>query len=261
MPQLDFNERVAAQLETFYRGRDVTRRRTLSSSALDAQAGDDVLDVGCGPGFDLLHALDAVGSAGTVTGVEMAPAMLAIAKQRTTGRHNVRLLEGSATQLPLHDGSMDRALSVQVLEYVPDVARALAELHRVVRPGGRVVVWATDWTTLSWHSSDDDRMRRMTTAWDRHLAHPSLPRTLAAQLGAAGFADVRRDAHAFETTALDPEAFGGAGVAIVANYLATLTDIDQQDVDAWSNDLKHLAVNGAYSYAITQFCFTSTRPQ
>jgi len=259
MPPMEFDERVAAQLEGFYRGRDVTRRRKLSTTALDAQPGDNVLDVGCGPGFDLLHAVEAVGHAGTVTGVDLAPAMLALAQRRTEGHANVRLIEASATELPLEDGSVDRAVSVQVLEYVADTGQALRELHRVLRPGGHVVLWATDWTTLSWSSSDDARMARMTAAWDRHLAHPALPRTLAARLSAAGFVDVAREAHVFETTTLDPETFGGAGLMIVGQYLATLDNVDQDEVAAWTDDLKQLAANGEYSYAVTQFSFTGTR--
>jgi SAM-dependent methyltransferase len=50
-------------------------------------------------------------------------------------------------------GSFDRALSVQVLEYVSDPAAALADLHRALRPGGRLVVWDVDWSTVSWHST------------------------------------------------------------------------------------------------------------
>ncbi|MEA2449910.1 MAG: hypothetical protein QOG63_1842, partial [Thermoleophilaceae bacterium] len=60
MDQLVFDERVAAQLEAFYRSRDVRRRRALVVDALAPQAGDVVLDVGCGPGFYVLDTLDRV---------------------------------------------------------------------------------------------------------------------------------------------------------------------------------------------------------
>ena len=128
---------------------------------------------------------------------------------------------------------MDRALSVQVFEYIADIPAALAEVHRVLRPGGRVVLWDIDWTTLSWHADDAERMARMTQAWDRHLVHPALPRTLAAALRAAGFADVRCDAHVFCTTAMDPESFGGNLPKIIGGYLRGLDDIAQDDIAAW----------------------------
>jgi arsenite methyltransferase len=258
--QIDFDERTAAQLEVVYRTRDIRRRRALAQKALASQPGDEVLDVGCGPGFYVVDILDIVGENGAVTGVDASAAMLAIAGRKAGDRSNVRLLEGEATKLPVGDASVDRAISVQVFEYLSDVDAALAELMRVVRPGGRVVIWDIDWSTLSWHSSDTERMRRIVRAWDRHLADPVLPRTLLASLRRAGFTDVRRDAHPFTAETMDPEAFGGYMPALIRQYLGGLDDVDQAEADAWLADLKALDAGGAYSFAVLQFCFTATRP-
>jgi arsenite methyltransferase len=259
--QIDFDERTAAQLEVVYRTRDIRRRRALAQQALAAQPGDAVLDVGCGPGFYVVDILDIVGENGAVTGVDASAAMLAIAARKAGDRPNVRLLEGEATKLPVGDASFDRAISVQVFEYLSDVDAALAELMRVVRPGGRVVIWDIDWSTLSWHSSDIERMRRMAGAWDRHLADPVLPRTLLASLRRAGFTDLRRDAHPFTAETMDPEAFGGYMPALIRQYLGGLDDIDEAEADAWLADLEALDAGGAYSFAVVQFCFTATRPE
>ena len=260
--QIDFDERTAAQLEVVYRTRDIRRRRALAEEALAPQPGDEVLDVGCGPGFYVVDILDIVGENGAVTGVDASASMLAIAARKTGDRPNVRLLEGEATELPVGDASVDRAISVQVFEYLSDVdvEAALAELMRVVRPGGRVVIWDIDWSTLSWHCSDTERMRRIVRAWDRHLADPVLPRTLLASLRRAGFTDVRRDAHPFTAETMDPEAFGGYMPALIRRYLGGLDDVDQSDADAWLADLEALDAGGAYSFAVLQFCFTATRP-
>ena len=98
--QIDFDERIAAQLEVFYRTRDIKRRRALAQEALAPQPGDEVLDVGCGPGFYVVDILDTVGANGSVTGVDASAAMLAIAGRKAGDRPNVRLLEGEATKLP-----------------------------------------------------------------------------------------------------------------------------------------------------------------
>ena len=73
--------------------------------------------------------------------------MLEIAARRCAGRDNATFAEGDATALPVADADFDAALSVQVFEYVPDIAAALGELHRALRPGGRVLIWDVDWAT------------------------------------------------------------------------------------------------------------------
>src|SRR4051794_4869047 len=260
MEQIVFDERVAAQLEVFYGTREVLRRRALVAEALVAQPGDRVLDIGCGPGFYLADGLERIGPEGSAMGVDMSTSMLEASRRRLAGAANVKLLEGNATALPVGDEAFDRALSVQVFEYVTDIPAALAELWRVLRPGGRAVVWATDWSTLSWHSGHGERMARMTAAWDRHLADPVLPRTLAAAMRTAGFADVERAGHVFASTSMDPETFGGNAPAIVRGYLKGLADVDQAEADAWLAELRELDARGEYSYALTQFCFAATRP-
>ena len=78
-------------------------------------------------------------------------------------------------------------VTTQVLEYVPDVAGALAEMHRVLRPGGRLLVLDTDWDSLVWHAPDEELMARVLATWDEHLVDPHLPRSLGRSLREAGF--------------------------------------------------------------------------
>ena len=259
MSQLAFDERLAAQLESFYRTRDVLRRRRLVLDALGAQPGDSVLDLGCGPGFYVADLLDRVGDAGAVTGVDVSAAMRAMTARRVDHRPNASVLDGEATNVPLGDAAVDRALSVQVFEYVGDVGAGLAELRRVVRPKGRVVIWDIDWSTLSWHSEDPSRMARMSAAWDRHLAHPTLPRTLGASLRAAGFGEVRCEGHLFCGTSMDRETFGGNLPQLIADYVGGLDDVPAGEAEAWLEELRALDARGEYFFALVQFCFTATR--
>jgi SAM-dependent methyltransferase len=208
MSQLVFDDDLANQLETLYRTRDVLRRRRLVREALGAAPGERVLDVGCGPGFYVAELLSQVGATGSVVGVDASPQTLALARRRTQGQDNVALHQADATALPVADASFDRALSVQVLEYVSDTAAALAELHRALRPGGRLVVWDVDWSTVSWHSADPDRMHRVLAVWAGHLADPCLPRTLAARLRSAGFGDIRAEGHTFASAEFTPDSYG-----------------------------------------------------
>ena len=258
MSQLEFDRRLAERLERLYRTRDLLRRRKLVRAALGARPGDRILDVGCGPGFYDIELLEDVGPEGSVVGLDISTDMLAVAAKRAEGHDNVTFHEAAATSLPVPDASFERALCVQVLEYVPDVPAALTEMHRALRPGGRVLVWDVDWATVSWHTIDRQLTRRVLAAWDKHLTHASLPRTLAAHLRSAGFEDVRMDAHAFATTELTPDAYGGSLVPLLEHYVADQGGMSQNEAKAWADEQRELGDRGEFFFTVTQFCFTAT---
>jgi arsenite methyltransferase len=258
MSQLVFDEALAAQLETLYRTRDVLRRRRLVRGALGAAPGERILDVGCGPGFYLPELLEQVGPTGSVTGVDASPQTLELARRRTQGHDNVALHLADATALPVPDDGFDAALSVQVLEYVADPDAALAELHRVLRPGGRLVVWDVDWATVSLHSSDAARTARVLHAFDRHLAHRSLPQTLTARLRSVGFEGIDVQGHAFVTNELLPDAYGGSVVPLIEQYVAK-QEGTEDEAAAWLADQRELGERGEFFFACIQLCFTATR--
>ena len=259
MSQLEFNAELAAQMEVVYSKRDLLRRRALVHEALGAAPGERILDVGCGPGFYVSETLERVGPEGAVVGVDASPAMLGLAAKRCEGHANCTFHEGDATGLPVDDAGFDRALSVQVLEYVADIPAALRELHRVLRPGGRLLLWDVDWATVSWHSDHPDRMDRVLRAWDEHLSHPSLPRTLAARMRAAGFDDVDMQGHSFATTDVSPETYAGALLQLMQDFVAGREEIGADEAAAWAAEQRELVERGESYFACIQFCFTGTR--
>jgi SAM-dependent methyltransferase len=258
MAQLEFDEATARQLDGVYRTRDVRRRRQLVRDALGVAPGERVLDIGCGPGFYVAELLEQVGPDGSVVGVDSSPSMLAMAAHKSEGHDNVAFHEAEATSLPVEDTSFDAILSVQVIEYVADVQAALAEMHRALRPGGRLLVWDVDWGTLSLRTTDPARTERILRAWDGHLAHPSLPHTLTAELKSTGFEDVRVEGHTFATNEFDPETYGGFLIPFIANFV-TDRDISDEDAQAWEAEQRELARRDEFFVACIQFCFTATR--
>jgi SAM-dependent methyltransferase len=106
------------------------------------RAGDRVVDVGSGAGFDSLIAGRMVGPAGQVVGVDMTPAMLAKAERgaREARLGNVEFRLGQAEALPVEDGWADVVISNGVLNLVPDKTTALQEMARVLKPGGRLQI-------------------------------------------------------------------------------------------------------------------------
>jgi len=257
--ELAFNEDVGRQLEAAYQVRDAIRRRRLVRAALGARSGEQILDVGCGPGFYCAELLEEVGPRGRVVGLDMSPEMLVLAQRRCAAYENVEFGQAEATGLPVDDAAFDGAVCVQVLEYVRDIPAALAELHRVVRPGGRVVVWDVDWATVSWHSEHPDRMARVLRAWDEHLVHRSLPRTLASAMRAVGFERVEMEAHSFASTEFDPETYAVATMQIIRRFVPGHDGVSDDEARAWGDEQRELGERGEYYFACLQSCFTATR--
>ena len=258
MSQLPFDEETSKRLEPLYRTRDALRRRRLVREAIAAEPGDRILDVGCGGGFYIAELLDTVGRDGVIVGVDSSAPMLGLAAARCSGHNNVTFREGDALALPVEDESFDVVFSVQVLEHVADTTAALVEMRRALRPGGRVVIWDVDWATVSWYSPDPLRMDRVLRAWDEHLAHPSLPRTLASRMRTAGFEGITSQGHAFASTEFDPETYGVGMTTLIADFVSGRDSVTAEDAAAWAAEQERLGKRGEYYFSCTQFCFQGT---
>lgn len=104
------------------------------------RAGQHVLDVGCGAGLDAILAARRVGPAGSVVGVDMTAEMIDKARTNAVrlGQTNVEFREGLLERLPIDNDSVDVAISNGVFNLCVDKPRVLAEVYRVLRPGGRL---------------------------------------------------------------------------------------------------------------------------
>jgi arsenite methyltransferase len=105
-------------------------------------AGETVVDLGCGAGFDTILAAQMAGPEGRVIGVDMTPAMLNKARRNAEllGLGYVELREGFLEELPVADSTVDVVISNGVINLCPDKASVLAEAFRVLKPGGRLQI-------------------------------------------------------------------------------------------------------------------------
>jgi arsenite methyltransferase len=255
MSMLQFDDDAARRIQRVYSTPDVVRQRAEVLALLAAQPGERVLDVGSGPGFLVASLADAVGPGGAVHGVDPSTPMNTVARGLTSGRSWVGIDEGDALALPYADGTFDAAVSTQVYEYVADIPAALAELRRVLRRGGRVLVLDTDWDSVVWHAADRERHRRVMAAWEEHLVHPHLPCTLAGQLRRAGFRVVRRSLLPLFNPVYEQDTFSALIMDMIARFVAGRQGVTGAEAGAWLADLRERGAEDDYLFSINRYCF------
>jgi ubiquinone/menaquinone biosynthesis C-methylase UbiE len=138
------------------------RLKSQSLEALGLHPGAVVLDVGCGPGSDI-HALAATGTCRPV-GVDVDPRLLAAARMAAVPGQSAVFVCADATGLPFPGSSFDAVRSERMLQHLPDPVRAVREMVRVTRPGGRLVLIDTDWTSLTIEGTGDPATEQLLLA-------------------------------------------------------------------------------------------------
>lgn len=126
----------------------VERYKRRSHQLLRPEAGDRILDVGCGPGHDVRMLVELVGEGGEVVGVDNSQSMIETARAEATGQARVRFEVDDALDLSFEDDSFDAARADRVLQHLESPTTAIDELRRVTRPGGWIGVSDSDFETI-----------------------------------------------------------------------------------------------------------------
>ena len=163
--------------------------------ALSPEVGQTILDVGCGAGQSVLQLGEFVGPDGKVIGVDISPALLDIARRRAVGRGNVEFVEHDASRLALPDRSIDGVFSRFGVMAFRDPVAAFANLHRMMKPSGRLAF-------VCWRALDENELDLLPLrAAGLEARHDPTPfsfadaDTLRTTLQAAGFRQVAMQAH------------------------------------------------------------------
>ncbi len=204
-----------------------TGRRTVNRLALSE--GATVLDVGCGTGASALPAAERVGPSGRVIGIDLAEELLRRARTKAVmrGLDNVEFHAGDMERLGYPDGHFDAVVCVFALFFAPDMERQLAELWRMVRPGGQLAV--TTWgprmfepATSRWRCVIEHMCPQLAATgnpWDR-ITDPSSVRRL---FGDAGVPEVTVEAENARQALTTPEDWWtvvlGSGLRGIVNQM------------------------------------------
>lgn len=177
-----------------------TMARTLAAAKersfewLQAEPGRRLLDIGCGPATDTLALARRVSPGGRVDGIDADPEMVAEAQRRAAaaeGELEAYHQLAQATALPFADDFFDGARSERLFQHLADPAAALAEMIRVTRPSGRVVVLDTDHELTFFDSDEPELADRLLKLRAKAVANPRSGRRLWRLCREAGLQDLR----------------------------------------------------------------------
>jgi SAM-dependent methyltransferase len=258
---LQFDAQQSARVDKNYANPAIVEQRRRTLEALALLPNEAVLDVGCGPGYLTRDMAQLVGPNGQVHAIDISASMLEITCTRCVDLPWVQLHEADAQHIPLADASVDATVSVQVYLFAPDLNPVLAELYRVLRPGGRAVIVDTDWDSVVWHSSDAVRMQRLLGVWKRRYTDARVARQFPGALRRAGFAIELATAIPIVELSGNEGSYSAGTLKELPKFVSGKDGIGENDVQAWSKDQCDLSASGAYFFALNRFLFVARKPE
>src|SRR5579872_162184 len=227
---------------------------------LAPKPGAHFLDAGCGTGDDVRALGRLVAPGGQVTGIDASSAMIAEAAQRSVGSDPpVSFAVADVSALPYADGEFDGCRAERVLQHMEQPERGLAEMARVVRSGGRVVVFEPDWEMLVVDTNDATVTRAFRQAHTDMVACGDIGRRLYALFRDCGLGDV----------AIEPRTsilfdFASANLPcqfeVSVERAVTKGSITAERGAEWLRDLRERDRTGRFFVAITSFIASGTKP-
>jgi ubiquinone/menaquinone biosynthesis C-methylase UbiE len=240
--------------------------RSWERAQLGLAHGQRLLDVGCGLGEAALALAEDLGSSGEVVGVDVSERMLGIARSRArSARCRVRFTVGDAYSLDEPDDSFDAVRSERTLQWLSEPAAAIAEMVRVVRPGGRISLIDTDWSTFTIDVGDDalQALVRDGMRTERNRAS-NVGRRLHDLLGAAGCVPLVRTAATQTWTTWDPDEssapLGCFSMESLADDLVATGQLGTAERRGFVSTIHDAARRGRFLMSLTMFGVVAVAP-
>jgi SAM-dependent methyltransferase len=210
---------------------------------LSLRKGLRVLDVGCGVGFGARRLAELVAPEGNVVAVDMRAEMIAEGRRRQAGGGvRVELLEADLERLDFEDATFDRCRADRALASTEAPDRVVAEMVRVLRPGGTVGIFDFDWDTLFIDGCNRETSRRIARSFSDSFRHGTIGRTLPRLLSEASLVDIECFPHAVH---MHFELFSRRIRAAVESAVR-LGALDFGEVTRWWRELEAAAAAGTF---------------
>jgi ubiquinone/menaquinone biosynthesis C-methylase UbiE len=257
---------LLATMGTTSHWRATLELRAWERNVLHLVEGERLLDVGCGLGEAAMTLAEDLGGAGEVVGIDVSSAMLMAARDRSTPPPcRVRFSIGDALALDEPDSSFDAARSERTLQWVADPQTAVDELARVVRPGGRVSLIDTDWSTFRIDVGDPAIAAMVREAMRIERSRPSnVGRRLGDLVSAAGLIDVRENVATQVWTEWNPDESpapdGCFSMRSLADDLVDRGHLDQADTGHFISTIHDAARQGRFSMSLTMYALIALTP-
>jgi len=251
MSTLSFAGDMARLQQATAESHDNTARRVTVLSALNLRTGERVLEVGCGGGHYTYEIARLVGPTGRVCAIDISRDQIAAAQERCTEFGWVECRDADIASPPYGDAQFDAVLAVQVLEYLDDIDSGLHQIRRMLRPGGRLIVVATDWSSAVWYSENASRMRRVLTAWEPHKPWLNLPSILGARLRRVGLQPLRQTAIPILNTSYNPASASYWVARSIRSTVVGRQNVTEEEAAEWFDEFPELEKNGAYFFCVT----------
>jgi len=244
---------MARLLDRRARSENEATTRAAYLDLLTIGMGERVLEVGCGHGIVLRDVARRVGPEGRAVGLDPGRVFLAIAREQadqTEWGDRIELREGDVQALPFGDAEFDVVLASTTLAHVPDAQRAIREMVRILRSGGRIGIFEQD--TDSYLISHPDRAltRRVVAAYTDHgYADGWLARGLPHLLAEVGVRDVR--IRAFATVETDIEGFYSTRAERAADTAVRAGAISEDERQLWLEAIRAERASGSFVAGMT----------
>jgi SAM-dependent methyltransferase len=235
----------------------VRELRAWERRQLGLRPGQRLLDVGCGLGDAALALAADLGDDGDVVGIDSSSAMVATANARAAGvRCRARFAVGDACSLDETDDSFDAVRSERTLQWIADPLTAVREIARVVRPGGRVSLIDTDWSTFTIDVSDAWVTELVRDAFATERRRPSnVGRRLHLLAADAGLTVLARTEATHHWTSWDPDVdaapAGCFSMRSVADDLVEAGQLTPAQGDEFLSTIERAARSGRFAMRLT----------